>query len=451
MEKALKVLQKNETSHFLDIIASKSACIGIIGLGYVGLPLALSFAKKGFCVIGFDIDPVKPLEINSGKSYFAHLAHSLVTNAVNSGKLYATTDFSDIAKVDVIIICVPTPLTENNEPNLDFVIDTTNSILPFLRSGQLIVLESTTYPGTTSEIVQPIIERCNLRVGEDIFLAYSPEREDPGNINYSTTTIPKIVGADDPISQENAVALYGAIVGKVVPVSSMAVAEAAKLTENIFRAVNIAMVNELKLIFRKMDIDIWEVIDAAKTKPFGFMPFYPGPGLGGHCIPIDPFYLSWKANKIGVETEFIKLAGKINKDMPQHVVETVSEALTSRETELSKARVLLLGVAYKKNVDDVRESPAFPLIELLEASGAVVDFHDPFVPMIPAMREHKALAGRASVPLELEAIKHYDVVLICTDHDAINYQEVLSASKLVVDTRNATSHSLIDREKIVKA
>ena len=430
----------------------RAARIGVIGLGYVGLPLAEAFALAGFSVTGFDVDEVKPRLLNEGRSYLRHIAGERISAIVQAGKFSATTDFSSLATMDAIVICVPTPLTRYREPDLRYIIATGEAIVPHLKSGQLVVLESTTWPGTTTEILKPILESGGLRSGQDFYLAYSPEREDPGNPDYGASTIPKVVGGDGKAAAELAVALYGQAMGQVVPVSSTATAEAVKLTENIFRAVNIALANELKLVYDQMGIDVWEVVDAAKTKPFGYMPFYPGPGLGGHCIPIDPFYLTWKAREHGLSTRFIELAGEINTDMPRHVVRRLSEALDARSGKgLNGARILLVGLAYKKNIDDIRESPALAIIELLEARGASVEYYDPFVAEIPTTREHAALAGRRSVAWDIRALPSYDAAFICTDHDDVDYAELVAYSRLVVDTRNATRNVAEYRERIVKA
>ncbi|MBF0129338.1 MAG: nucleotide sugar dehydrogenase [Alphaproteobacteria bacterium] len=430
----------------------RAARVGVIGLGYVGLPLARAFAGKGFSCLGFDVDPAKVEALNAGRSYIRHIADADIAAMRATGRFEATGDFRRIAEADALLICVPTPLTRHREPDMSFIVGTGEAIAPHLRPTQLVVLESTTYPGTTTEVLRPILERSGLKAGEDIFLAFSPEREDPANPDFTTSTIPKVIGADDDMARSLASALYGAIVERLVPVSSTATAEAVKLTENIFRSVNIALVNELKLIFTRMGIDVWEVIEAAKTKPFGFMPFYPGPGLGGHCIPIDPFYLTWKAREFEVATRFIELAGQINTAMPAYVVDVLAEALGQRfERSLKGSRVLLLGMAYKKNVDDTRESPALKLIELIEKRGAVVDYHDPFVPVVPMTREHPEFAGRRSVPLTAEALSRYHAALICTDHDSVDYAELVRGCPLVVDTRNATRDVVHGRERIVKA
>lgn len=435
----------------LEKIRSRQAVVGIIGLGYVGLPLALTFAAKDFRVLGFDVDPQKVDAINSGRSYIKHIAASDIYRALKSDRFSATTAYSRLVDADAIILCVPTPLTRNREPDLSYVTQTAEILVPHLRRGQLVALESTTYPGTTRELMIPILERSGLRSGEDIFVAFSPEREDPGNPTHSTRSIPKVVGGDGPLAAQVACALYGEVVTATIPVSSPDTAEAVKLTENIFRSVNIALVNELKLVFTAMGIDVWEVIEAAKSKPFGFMPFYPGPGLGGHCIPIDPFYLTWKAREYDMSTRFIELAGEVNTAMPRHVVGVLADALNCRFAKsLNRARVLVLGIAYKKNVDDIRESPTLRIMELLEAQGASVAFHDPYVPVVPATREHAKLAGRTGVSLTDDIIKEMDAVLIVTDHDEVDYDAVVAASRLVVDTRNATRSVSRHRDRIVK-
>jgi UDP-N-acetyl-D-glucosamine dehydrogenase len=433
-------------------IKSGDAAVGIIGLGYVGLPLGRAFIAQGFPTTGFDIDAAKIDCLNRGETYLKTIPESDIKAMVASGKFHAEKDFAELARMDAIIMCVPTPLTGDHEPDLSYVTSTTETIAKYLRVGQLVVLESTTYPGTTSEIIRPLLEAGGLKSGEDFFLAYSPEREDPGNESHGTAKIPKVVGGDGPIALSLAEALYGNVVAGTVPVSSLETAEAVKLTENIFRSVNIALVNELKLIYDKMGIDIWEVVDAAKSKPFGYMPFYPGPGLGGHCIPIDPFYLSWKAKQYGQPTQFIELAGKINTAMPDHVVGVLVAQLKSRfGKDLRGAKVLLMGVAYKRNVDDVRESPAFRLIEIMEERGAAVDFHDPFVDKIPHTRKHDSLSGRGTVPWDPAAFAAYDVALICTDHSDVDYAALVEAVPLVIDTRNATANVSDNRDKIVKA
>lgn len=422
----------------MERISDSTAKVGIIGMGYVGLPLAVAAWRAGFDVTGIDIDEIKVRALNGGKTYIGRIDDALVDDMIASGRFRATTDFSTLGACDVIPICVPTPLNRSREPDLSYVLNTTRSIAPNLRAGQLITLESTTYPGTTRGEMRPILEEKGLESGRDFFLAFSPEREDPGNPDFHTASIPKVVGGDGPDASRLAEAFYSRIVVNVVPVTSCEVAEAVKLTENIFRSVNIALVNELKVIYDKMGINVWEVIDAAKTKPFGFMAFYPGPGLGGHCIPIDPFYLTWKAREYGIPTRFIELAGEINTMAPHHVVDRLIEALSSRKQKaLNGARILMLGVAYKKNVEDTRESPAFILIETMEQRGAKIDFYDPFVPTIPHMREHAAMAGRKSLNFDLATFAGYDAILICTDHDNVDYPAIAKACDLIIDTRNA--------------
>ena len=436
----------------LKIINDRTATIGVIGLGYVGLPLAITFANKGFAVTGFDVDPKKIDQLMEGRSYIKHIENNNIQQHISSETLTVSHDFSSLGEMSAIIICVPTPLNHVREPDLSYLDATARTIASHLRIGQLVVLESTTYPGCCEEVVKPVLEESGLISAKDFYLAYSPEREDPGNPQFSTKDIPKVVGGDGPKALEVAIALYDQIVVETVPVSSMDVAEAVKLTENIFRAVNIALINELKVVYGKMGVDIWEVIEAAKTKPFGYMPFYPGPGLGGHCIPIDPFYLTWKAKQAGETTRFIELAGEINTAMPEKIVDTLSIALKERfNRTLDGARILLLGIAYKKNVDDTRESPAFPLIDLLEGRGATVDYYDPYVPVIPVTRKHSHLAGRKSVQWVLERFITYDATLICTDHDGLDYANLVDNSKLVVDTRNAVGNKTSRIEKVQKA
>jgi UDP-N-acetyl-D-glucosamine dehydrogenase len=433
-------------------IAAKTAKVGIIGLGYVGLPLACLFAEKGFRVTGFDIDPKKIDVLNAGRSYIKHIPATRIRPLVRAGKLDASDDFAGLKRMDAIIICVPTPLTKFREPDLRFIEVTGQSVARYLRKGQIVVLESSTYPGTTTEVLKPILERGGLKSGRDFLLAYSPEREDPGNEKFGTAAIPKVVGGDGAKALKLAKQLYDGVVVKTVPVSSPETAEAIKLTENIFRAVNIAMVNELKVIFDAMGIDVWEVIEAAKTKPFGFMPFYPGPGLGGHCIPIDPFYLTWKAREFGINTRFIELAGEINTLMPRYVVNRLSEALSTHAGRaLKKAKILMIGLAYKKNVDDMRESPSLTLIGMLEEAGAVVEYHDPFIPRIKPSREHGHLTDRRSVPLTGKRIAAADAVLIVTDHDNVDYKLIAKHARLVIDTRNAMAKSGVRARQVVKA
>ena len=422
-------------------ILERRAVIGVVGLGYVGFPLALTASRAGFKVVGFDINQTRVEAINRGDQVIRYIDAEEGKTEIDSGRLAATCEFARLAEADAILICVPTPLTKHREPDLSYVERTTRTIAAHLRAGQLIVLESTTYPGTTAEIVAPILEEAasarGLQIGKDYFIAFSPEREDPGNAHYATATIPKIVGADDAASLQLADCLYRQLIVKTVPVSSAATAEAVKLTENIFRAVNIALVNELKGVYAAMGVDIFEVIEAAKSKPFGFMPFYPGPGLGGHCIPIDPFYLTWKAREFDIETRFINLAGEINAGMPALVVEKLALALDQVGGRgLNGARILLIGAAYKKNVDDTRESPALVLMERIEKRGAQTAFHDPHVAELPPTREHAPLTGRRSVSLTAGTIKGFDAVLIVTDHDAVDYPLLAQSARIIVDTRN---------------
>jgi UDP-N-acetyl-D-glucosamine dehydrogenase len=433
-------------------IEARAARIGIIGLGYVGLPLAASITDQGYPVLGFDIDPAKVEALNAGRSYIRHIGAERISGMRATGRFEATADFDRLAEADLVLICVPTLLNAYREPDLSFVERTTEAVARRLRPGQLVVLESTTYPGTTVELMQPILEAGGLVSGQDFFLAYSPEREDPGNPNFGTATIPKIVGAEGEEALALALAFYGSIVTRAVPVSSTATAEAVKLTENIFRSVNIALVNELKVIYDAMGIDVWEVIEAAKTKPFGFMPFYPGPGLGGHCIPIDPFYLTWKAREYGVATRFIELAGEINTLMPRFVLERLVLALDKHARKgLNGSRILVLGVAYKKNVDDLRESPSLVLIEMLKKRGAEVAYHDPFIAEIMRTRDHPGLAGMRSIAWDEAAIASHDAVLIATDHDGVDYAGLVRAARLVVDTRNACARAGATGPNVVKS
>jgi UDP-N-acetyl-D-glucosamine dehydrogenase len=435
-----------------DRFRAKSASVGVVGLGYVGLPISLAAANAGLKVLGFDIDPSKPAALHAGRSYLRHISAALIGQTIASGRFSATSDFSRLGEPDAVLVCVPTPLTAHLDPDLSFVVSTAEAIARSLRPGQLVILESTTYPGTTFDVVRPVLETSGLVCDRDFLLAFSPEREDPANAQFSTSQIPKIVGADSVVALEATAALYDNFVTRTVKVSSTRVAEAVKLSENIFRAVNIALVNELKTIYEAMDVDIWEVIEAAKTKPFGYMPFYPGPGLGGHCIPIDPFYLTWKAREYGISTRFIELAGQINSNMPQLVIAKLARALDMRQRKgLNGAKILILGVAYKKNVDDIRESPAMRLLELLDERGARTAFFDPYVPVIPETREHKSLAGRTSEPWSDTLSANYDAVLIVTDHDAVDYAAVLRNSALVVDTRNACRRAGINSPKLVFA
>jgi UDP-N-acetyl-D-glucosamine dehydrogenase len=433
-------------------LQNRESTIGIVGMGYVGLPLAVASFDVGYPVLGFDVDPAKIDGINGGISPIGRIGNAKINEMRNAGRFEVTNDYSRLVECDVVIICVPTPLNKYREPDLSYVIDTTRSIAANLRAGQIISLESTTYPGTTRDVMRPILEQAGLKSGKDFFLAYSPEREDPGNPDFHTASIPKVVGGDGEEALALALAFYGAVVNTVVPVSTCEVAEAVKLTENIFRSVNIALVNELKVIYDRMGINVWEVIDAAKTKPFGYMPFYPGPGLGGHCIPIDPFYLSWKAREYHVPTRFIELAGEINTNAPYLVVDRLVAALSAHVQKcLAGARILMLGIAYKKNVEDTRESPAFTLIEEIESRGGVVEFFDPFVPTIPHMREHAKMADRKSIALTADNVAGYDAVLICTDHDDVDYALIGKAATLVVDTRNAMAKVADVKAVVVRA
>jgi len=435
----------------LEKMRSRELRVGVVGLGYVGLPLILALNDQGFPTLGLDIDLIKSDNLLSGRSYIKHIPDSAIEKLNDSGLFDSSTDFSRVAEVDVLLLCVPTPLTRQREPDMSYVTSTIESIAPYLKKGHLVVLESTTYPGTTTELLLPILENKKLKEGRDFFLAYSPEREDPGNTDYSTARIPKVVGGHSQEALELAVHLYSQFVPEVIPVSSTKTAEAVKLTENIFRAVNIALVNELKVVYAKMGIDIWEVIEAAKTKPFGYMPFYPGPGLGGHCIPIDPFYLTWKAREFECSTRFIELAGEVNVSMPDYVMTCLAEALNERKKPLKDSRILLLGLSYKKDVDDTRESPAFILMEKLLEKGAKIDYHDPYVDQIGATRTHSALAGIQSVPLTKETVSSYDAVLIVTDHSCVDYDMVVAQADLIVDTRNATAGVSGTRDNVVKA
>lgn len=418
--------------NLLKKIEDRSAVIGIVGLGYVGLPLMLRYSEVGFRVLGIDIDDEKVTRLNKGESYIEHIQASAIAQARRRG-FEATVDFARSAEADALVICVPTPLNRYREPDLGFVLGTMDSLAPHLRRGQIVSLESTTYPGTTEEELKPRIESRGFRVGEDVFLVYSPEREDPANPAFDTRTIPKVCGGTTPACLKAGMALYGVAVDRVVPVSSTRTAEMTKLLENIHRAVNIGLVNEMKIIADRMGIDIHEVIRAAATKPFGFVPYYPGPGLGGHCIPIDPFYLTWKAREYGLHTRFIELAGEINSAMPQWVVGKITEALNERSRAIRGSRVLVLGIAYKKNVDDVRESPAVELMELLVSKGAIVEYSDPHVPSFPKMRKHRF--DLKSVPLTPERLAGYDFVVLATNHDAFDYELIAKHAKLIVDTR----------------
>ncbi len=437
--------------HFKNLLAKielKKALVGIIGLGYVGLPLARAFAQNSVRVLGFDVDGGKVAKLQRGRSYIKHVPDETI--AQMHEKCFEATDrFERLGEPDVVLICVPTPLTEAREPDLTYIVKSSEAIAITLRRGQLIVLESTTYPGTTREVVQPILEASGLKAGKDFFLAFSPEREDPGNPSFSTPTIPKVVGGLEPRSLELAATLYGQVVVRVVSVSSPEVAEACKILENTYRAVNIALVNELKVIYHRMGIDVWEVIEAAKSKPFGFQAFYPGPGLGGHCIPIDPFYLTWVARKHGLTTRFIELAGEVNTNMPHYVIDRLAEALNDRDRAVKGSKVALLGMAYKKDVDDPRESPGFELMELLLKKGARVSYNDPHIPRLPPMRRHPGLQME-SMPLTAEYLAAQDAVLIVTDHSAYDWPWVVENSRLVVDSRNATARVVEHRDRIVR-
>lgn len=430
-------------------IQDKTVIVGILGLGYVGLPLAREFASAGVKVMGFDIDEPKVKKLNSGKSILKTVSHESVKSMIRSKLFRATADMSQMKKADAILICVPTPLTENREPDMQYVEKSCRTIAKYLRKEQLISLESTTWPGTTRELMKPILEASGLKAGRDFYLAYSPEREDPGNKNFTTKTIPKVVGGLTPTCKRLARKIYRLAIDTMVPVSSLEAAESAKILENVYRCINIAMVNELKMVFDRMDIDVWEVIRAASTKPFGYHPFYPGPGLGGHCIPIDPFYLTWKARQYGMPTRFIELAGEINRDMPHYVVHKVMEALNAKKKSLNGSKILVLGLAYKPDIDDVRESPSLELIELLKARGAKVDYNDPYLLRTHKMREYNL--KMKSVPLATAKVKSYDCVLISTNHNDYDYPWIVKNAQLVVDTRNATATVKSGRGKIVKA
>jgi UDP-N-acetyl-D-glucosamine dehydrogenase len=426
--------------------------IAVVGLGYVGLPLSLQFARSCVSVLGLDVDRNKVQLLNNGQSYIRHIEPSAVADLVRSGKFAASTEFSRVKDVQAVIICVPTPLTKNREPDISFVLETGRTIAPYLSKGTLVVLESTTYPGTTDEDLRVVLEEgSGMKAGTDFHLAFSPEREDPANEQSNVKVIPKVIGGYTPACLRQAMALYGKAIDNIVPVSSCRVAEAAKLLENIFRSVNIALVNELKIVYGAMGIDIWEVIEAAKTKPFGFMPFYPGPGLGGHCIPIDPFYLTWKAREYGRHTRFIELAGEINTAMPEYVVHRVADALNTRNKAVNGSRVLILGLAYKPNVDDERESPSYVLMDLLSQRGAELEYYDPYVPVVKPTREHSHWAGKKSVEWDRATIESFDLVLIATNHNCVNYQDLADWAQCIVDTRNAMSGTHVRPGKVWKA
>ena len=441
----------NTSQQLAEKIELGTATIGVIGLGYVGLPLIDAFRRKNFSAIGFDIDAKKIDALNAGKSYIKHIPDQTIKSWYEEDKFEPTTDFDRLSEPDVIFICVPTPLTDSRDPDLSYVESTGHEISKRLRAGQLISLESTTYPGTTRDVLLPILEKSGLKCGEEFFLAFSPEREDPGNEIYNASTIPKVVGGIDEQSSKLANAIYSHAVSQTVPVGSCEVAEACKILENTYRSVNIAMVNELKVLFQRIGIDIWDVIEAAKTKPFGFQAFYPGPGLGGHCIPIDPFYLSWVARKHEMPTRFIELAGEINTSMPQYVVHRVAEALNDHGKPIKGCKIGILGIAYKKDVDDHRESPAFKLIELLLERGADISYCDPHIPEVPTPMRSFNVPILKSEELTKQYLNDLDCALICTNHSAFDYDLIVNESKLVVDTRNATVHIKHSREKIVKS
>jgi len=426
--------------------------ICIVGLGYVGLPLAIQFARANVTVLGLDVDPAKVDLINQGQSYIKHIPQVTIQSVVKEQRLCASTDFSRIKMVEAVIICVPTPLTKNREPDISFILETGRAIASHLTRGALVVLESTTYPGTTDEDLRAVLEEgSHMKAGVDFHLAFSPEREDPGNDKSKVRIVPKVIGGYTPACLERARSLYGQVVETLVPVSSCRVAEATKLLENIFRSVNIALVNELKLVYGAMGIDIWEVIEAAKTKPFGFMPFYPGPGLGGHCIPIDPFYLTWKAREYGKHTRFIELAGEINTAMPEHVVNRVIAALNSQRRALNGSKILVVGLAYNPNVDNERESPSYVLMDLLSDRGAELEYYDPYVPMIKSTREHSHWAGKKSVKWDRATIESFDLVLVATNHSCVNYQELADWAQCIVDTRNAMAGTRLGSGEVWKA
>ena len=426
----------NDTARdLLAAIESHDAKVGIIGLGYVGLPLALAFSECSYEVLGFDVDSDKTDQINNGSSYIHYIEAERIANGVEQGKLSATTDFARLSEPDVLIICVPTPLTSNREPDMSYVQKTSSEIGSALRAGQLVVLESTTYPGTTEELLKPALENSGLTCGEDFFLAYSPEREDPGNPKFGPSTIPKVVGGIDPVSTQLAATLYSRVVIEIVEVSSAVTAEATKLMENIFRSVNIALVNELKHVYEEMGIDIWEVLDAAATKPFGFMRFNPGPGWGGHCIPIDPFYLAWRARQYGVSTRFIELAGEVNVEMPRRVTQKMQDGLNRDGKPVRGSKILIIGLAYKKDVADPRESPAFEILAQLQELGAEINYHDPHIPEAPKMRSWKDLAPLKSVDLTPELLASQDAVIVVTDHTDLDYEMIRDHAQLVIDTR----------------
>jgi len=437
------------SSKLIEKIEKRTATIGVVGMGYVGLPLTRSFYEAGFTCIGFDVDDEKIKKLSAGRSYIEHIPSEFLRQARKSGRFRATSRFAELKKCDAILICVPTPLTRTREPDMRFVQGTSETIARHLQKGQLVCLESTTYPGTTRELMLPILETSGLAVERDFYLAFSPEREDPGRLSHTTTTIPKVVGGFGPESTAAATELYGAAIKTVVPVGSCEAAEATKILENVYRSVNIALANEMKMLFDRMGIDVWEVIGAAATKPFGFQPFYPGPGLGGHCIPIDPFYLTWKAREYGMATRFIALAAEINTRMPEFVIHKVADALNNAGKPIRGSKILVLGLAYKKDVDDIRESPSIELIERLRDLGGKVDYNDPHVPRTHRQREHDL--RMKSKPLSEAMLRSYDCVLIATDHSSYDYQWIVDHAQLVVDTRNATGNCRRGKRKIVRA
>jgi UDP-N-acetyl-D-glucosamine dehydrogenase len=436
---------------FQKTLADKSGVVAVVGLGYVGLPLVLAYARAGYKTLGVDIDSFKAESISQGKSYIKHIESTDIQTAVSTGNLSATTDFSRLHKADAIILCVPTPLDKHFEPDLSYVVKTIESIMPHVRKGQVISLESTTYPGTTDEELVARLEKAGYVIGKDVFVVYSPEREDPGNPQFAATNIPKVVGGTTPECLREGLAVYGAVFEKTVPVSSTKVAELTKLLENIYRSVNIGLVNELKIVAEKMGIDIWEVIAAASTKPFGFNAFYPGPGLGGHCIPIDPFYLTWKAREYGVHTRFIELAGQVNRAMPDYVVSRTTEALNEVSKSVRGSKILLLGLAYKANVDDMRESPTFDLMDRFEKLGATIAYHDPYIPVITPTREHAHWQGHKSVAWDQATISNFDVVIVSTWHNCFNADQLSKWAPLIVDTRNALGKTPTKPGQCIKA
>ncbi|MEM7174693.1 MAG: nucleotide sugar dehydrogenase [Chlamydiota bacterium] len=442
----------DQTRAALEAIKTRRYTVAIIGLGYIGLPLFIAFHAQEFPMMGVEVDPTKIKSIENGLSYFAHIPDEKIQSLQKSDRCHLTADFSRIKDADAVLICVPTPLSHHREPDLSYVQKTVRSLAPYLKKGHMLILESTTYPGTTEEVIKPICEKISgLKAGQDFFLAYSPEREDPGNTQFDTATIPKIIGADDEKAFAIASTLYSEIVCKVVPVSNTKTGEAVKLLENIFRCVNIALVNELKVVFEKMGIDIHEVIEAAKTKPFGYMPFYPGPGVGGHCIPVDPFYLKWKARALGIHTRFIELAGEINTVMPHYVVKRTIEALNSYKKSVNGARILCIGLAYKPDIDDCRESPTFAIMRLLDAQGADVEYFDPYIPQFPPIYKDKHWSNRSSIQWESDRLSSFDAAIVVTNHTNIHYKDLLQCCPLIIDTRNALASYTSKGNQVWKA